>query len=343
MALVARTYRGAIPDLEHHGRVAVVDWRGRLLWYYGDPRALTFARSGAKPMQAVPLCESGALEAYGVTDRELAVICASHNGQPEHVALVEGILKKAGLSPGALLCGAEYPIHEQTKWDMIRHGQGPDCLHCDCSGKHAGMLLTARRYGEDLACYPRPDSPTQQRIIRAICRLCDCEPGGITQAVDGCGVPVHALPLYKLAQGYARMSRPEVLEPELGEAAERIVRAMTAYPFEVAGTGRLCTGLMRAFGARLFGKSGAASFYGIGLRGRGIGIAVKLEDGCSEFMPGVVLEILTQLGVISREEWSLLEDCWDPNIYNHHRQVVGRREIDFTLLPGNAQAGGALV
>ena len=333
MALVARTYRGSVPDLEHHGRIAVSDWDGNILFHYGDPCALTFARSGAKPMQAVALCESGALEEYGITPQELAVICSSHNGQPKHVSLVEGILRKAGLSAQDLLCGAQYPIHEETKRDMILQGLPPDCLHCDCSGKHAGMLLTAKHYGEDLSDYANPNNPTQQRIIQIICHLCGCSPQEIIQAVDGCGVPVHALPLFKLAQGYARMSRPEALGEVRSRAVKRIVCAMTEYPFEVAGTGRLCTALMRSFGSRLFSKSGAGSFYGIGLRDRGIGIAVKLEDGCSEFMPGVVLELLTQLGVISKAEWSQLEDCWDPNIYNHHRQIVGRREIRFSLRP----------
>lgn len=331
MAVVARTYRGNIRDLEHHGRIAVVDSHGNLLCHWGDPFAITFARSGAKPFQAVALCESGALEAYGITERELAVICASHNGQPDHVELVKRILEKGGLTPAHLLCGDAYPIFEADRRDMIRGGMPPDPLHCDCSGKHAGMLLTAKFHGEDLTAYPDPSSPTQQRINAVICDICSCGLEDLRFAVDGCGVPVHALPMVKLAQGYARMSKPEVLGEARGAAVRRVTQAMTAYPFEVAGTGRLCTGLMRFFGDRMFCKSGAASFYGIGLKDQGIGIAVKLEDGCSEFMPGVVLRVLSSLHIISPREAEQMGEYWDVNIYNHHHQVVGRREIDFDL------------
>ena len=288
MAVVARTYRGALRDLEHHGRIVVADAAGNVLYHYGDPYAITFARSAAKPMQAIAVCESGALEAYGVTEQELAVMCASHNGEPAQVALVERILGKAGLDSSYLQCGDAYPISEESKREMLRRGLPPDALHCDCSGKHAGMLLTAKIHGEDLTQYPAPDSPTQQRINEIICHVCGCGMEELFFAVDGCGVPVHALPMVKLAQGYARMSKPELLGERRGAAARRVTRAMTAYPYEVAGTGRLCTCLMSAFGDRLFGKSGAASFYGIGLKDRGIGIAVKLEDGCSEFMPPLV-------------------------------------------------------
>ena len=310
MAVVARTYRGALRDLEHHGRIVVADAAGNVLYHYGDPYAITFARSAAKPMQAIAVCESGALEAYGVTEQELAVMCASHNGEPAQVALVERILSKAGLDSSYLQCGDAYPISEESKREMLRRGLPPDALHCDCSGKHAGMLLTAKIHGEALTQYPAPDSPTQQRINEIICHVCGCGMEELFFAVDGCGVPVHALPMVKLAQGYARMSKPELLGERRGAAARRVTRAMTA-----------------------FGKSGAASFYGIGLKDRGIGIAVKLEDGCSEFMPGVVMKVLTDLGVISQQEQEKLGACWEPNIYNHHNQVVGRKEIDFSLLP----------
>lgn len=331
MAVVARTYRGDIRDLEHHGRIVVADVHGNVLYHYGDAYAATFARSGAKPLQAVALCESGALEAYGITMQELAVICASHNGQPGHVELVKSILDKGGLTPAHLLCGDAYPIFEESKREMIRKGLPPDPIHCDCSGKHAGMLLAAKFLGEDLKEYPDPSSPTQMRINEVICDICACGSRELCFAVDGCGVPVHALPMVKLAQGYARMSTPEVFSETRAAAVFRVTQAMTAHPFEVAGTGRLCSGLMLHFGDRMFCKSGAASFYGIGLKNQGVGIAVKLEDGCSEFMPGVVLHILTSLHIISSQEAEQMREYWDINIYDHHNQIVGRREIDFTL------------
>ena len=332
MAAVVKTYRGEVEDLVHHGRVAVCDWKGNILYSYGNAEQITFARSAAKPMQAIAACESGALEAYGVTDRELALMCASHNGEDFHLEAVRDILAKAGLDESALLCGDAYPIYPPAKAKMQTCGIPADAVHCDCSGKHAGMLLTALRYGESLQDYPGADHPVQRRIMEILSDVCDCREEDFITAIDGCGVPVHALPLYKLAQGYARMARPECFSEKRAAAVRRITEAMTAYPEMVAGTGRLCTALMGAFGDRLFSKSGAASFYGIGLKGRGIGIAVKLEDGCSEFMPLVVTRILEDLGVITQEEARMkMGELLETDIRNHGGTIVGRKEVCFHL------------
>ena len=332
MSLLVRTYRGELEDLQHFGRVAVCDTQGRLLYSVGDWQRMTFARSSAKPMQAIAVCESGALERFGITERELALMCASHNGESFHVEAVRGILKKAGLDESYLLCGGAYPIDPAEKLAMESAGKGPDAVHCDCSGKHSGMLLTALCYGEDLATYPRPEHPVQRRIMGILAQLCGVSGDSIVTAIDGCGVPVHAMPLCNLAQGYARMSRPDGLTPKRQDAIRRITAAMTAYPEMVAGTNRLCTALMRAFGGRLFSKSGAAAFYGIGLKEQGIGIAVKLEDGCSEFMPFVVARVLEELGVVTQAEArEALGALLDENIYNHAGTVVGRKEVCFHL------------
>lgn len=332
MAEMVKTYRGAVEDLIHHGRVAVCDWQGNILYSYGDAERMTFARSSAKPMQAIAVCESGAVERFGVTDREVALMCASHNGEDFHVEAVRGLLAKAGLDDSALLCGDAYPIHPKTRARMVAGDVPPDAVHCDCSGKHSGMLLTALQYGESLENYPAAEHPVQRRIMEILADVCDCREEDFVTAIDGCGVPVHALPLYKFAQGYARMARPECFSDKRAAAIRRISEAMTAHPEMVGGTDRICTDLMGAFGDRLFSKSGAASFYGIGLKGRGIGIAIKLEDGCSEFMPLVVVRVLEDLGVITEDEArEKLGKYLDPDIRNHGGTVVGRKEVCFHL------------
>ena len=332
MSVLVKTYRGEVEDLYHHGRVAVSDADGRLLYFAGDPRRLTFARSSAKPMQAIAVAESGALEKFGITDRELALMCASHNGEDFHVEAVRGILKKAGLDETYLLCGNAMPLYGPARLEMEKKGLPADAVHCDCSGKHSGMLLTAKTYGEDLASYPQPDHPVQKRIMSILSDLCQVPEDQIVTAVDGCGVPVHAMPLNKLAQGYARMSQPALFPEKRAHAISRITSARTAYPERVAGTGRLCTDLMGAFGDRLFSKSGAASFYGIGIKEKGIGIAIKLEDGCSEFMPLVVLRVLEDIGVITcAEAQEKMGQYLDLGIYNHAGTVVGRKEVCFHL------------
>ena len=332
MSIVAKVYRGDYEDLTHHGRIVVADAQGRILYHYGDAQKITFARSSAKPMQAIAVCESGALEAYDITQRELAVICSSHNGEPFHVQAVRDILEKAGLDESYLHCGAAYPISESVKNEMLRQDVPPDSIHCDCSGKHAGMLLTAKRYGEPLTHYDEPGSPVQERLSAIVADVCGCAQSDLVFAVDGCGVPVHGLPFYRFAQGFARMASPECFGAKRAAAIRRITDAMTTHPDMVAGTDRLCTDLMRAFGDRLFGKSGAASFYGIGIQGRGIGIAVKIEDGCSDFVRPVVAKVLADIGVLTREEAATLTPPSDFEIYNHHRTVVGRIQVDFALV-----------
>lgn len=153
MAVIAYQYRGDLVDQIHRGHIAVTDHTGKILWKLGDPERLTFARSSAKPLQAIPVAESGALEHYGITPQELAVICSSHNGEPFHVKAVESILHKAGLSPDQLCCGSEYPMYVPAEDALKIAGIPRAPIYCDCSGKHAGMLITARHLGESLEGY----------------------------------------------------------------------------------------------------------------------------------------------------------------------------------------------
>ena len=298
MAVIAYQYRGDLVDQIHRGHIAVTDHTGRILWKLGDPERLTFARSSAKPLQAIPVAESGALEHYGITPQELAVICSSHNGEPFHVKAVESILHKAGLSPDQLCCGSEYPMYVPAEDALKIAGIPRAPIYCDCSGKHAGMLITARHLGESLEGYTALEHPVQQRILSVFAEMCGVETSDVQLAVDGCGVPVHALPLYRLAQGYARMSLPQ---------------------------------LMAAFGDRIFCKSGASAFYAVGIKDKGIGIALKMEDGASSIVPYAILSVLTQLGVITPEEACSLPRYHDKNLYNNHHAVVGRTELAFQL------------
>ena len=308
MAVIAYQYRGELVDQIHRGHIAVTDHTGRILWKLGDPERLTFARSSAKPLQAIPVAESGALEHYGITPQELAVICSSHNGEPFHVKAVESILRKAGLSPDQLCCGAEYPMYVPAEDALKIAGIPRAPIYCDCSGKHAGMLITARHFGESLENYTALEHPVQQRILSVFAEMCGVETSEVQLAVDGCGVPVHA-------------------------TLRRITSAMTAHPEMVAGTDRVCTQLMAAFGDRIFCKSGASAFYAVGIKDKGIGIALKMEDGASSIVPYAILSVLTQLGVITPEEACSLPRYHDKNLYNNHHAVVGRTELAFQLEP----------
>ena len=337
---IAHQYRGSLLDQVHKGHIVVADHTGKILWKWGEPERMTFARSSAKPMQAIPVVESGALERYGISERELAVICASHNGEAFHVEAVTSILNKAGLTPDALRCGAEYPMYVPAEDALKKAGVPRAPIYCDCSGKHAGMLITACCRQEPLESYDRPEHPVQRRIQSVVADVCGVAEEEIQTAVDGCGVPVHALPLYRFAQGYARMSLPELFPEPRASAVRRITGAMTAYPEMVAGSERICTQLMSNFGDRLFCKSGASAFYAVGLKGKGIGIALKMEDGASSIVPYAILEVLRFLGVISREEAESVPGFQDRKIYNNHHAEVGRTELVFHLEPGQSDRAG---
>lgn len=331
MAILAKVYRGSQEDLIHQGRIAVADYKGNILYSLGKYNKMTFARSAAKPIQAIAVAESDAIEKYKITDKELAVICASHNAESFHVEAVREILRKAGLNENDLKCGSHYPIAQYVKDEFVSKNVKPTSIHSDCSGKHAGMLITAKAYGENTNDYYHLDSNVQQRILNIISDVCEYEREKIGLAVDGCGVPVHAMPLYRLAQGYAKLSIPEIFNKKRCDAIKKITGSMTSHPEMVAGTKRFCTDLMNSFGDRLFGKSGAGSFYAIGLKNKGIGIAVKIEDGCSEYIPPVVISVLFQLNVIDEYELKKLNQYLDYNIYNYKNEIVGFKRIDFKL------------
>ena len=325
MAVIAYQYRGDLVDQIHRGHIAVTDHTGRILWKLGDPERLTFARSSAKPLQAIPVAESGALEHYGITPQELAVICSSHNGEPFHVKAVESILHKAGLSPDQLCCGSEYPMYVPAEDALKIAGIPRAPIYCDCSGKHAGMLITARHLGESLEGYTALEHPVQQRILSVFAEMCGVETSDVQLAVYANAAAVGS-------EMTRTTSRPPTLfAPTRAATLRRITSAMTAHPEMVAGTDRICTQLMAAFGDRIFCKSGASAFYAVGIKDKGIGIALKMEDGASSIVPYAILSVLTQLGVITPEEACSLPRYHDKNLYNNHHAVVGRTELAFQL------------
>ncbi|MDF2592954.1 MAG: hypothetical protein K0S75_2420 [Clostridia bacterium] len=332
MSVVAKVFRGELVDLTHIGHVAVVDSMGKLLYHYGNPDRVTFARSSAKPMQAIPVVESGAVDAYGLTDRELALLCASHSGESFHVDAVRSVLQKAGLTDKYLQCGTHDPFADYAAQELRSKGLKPETVHCNCSGKHSGMLITAKYLNEDLETYYKPEHPVQQRIMKTIAEVCEYDEHKIITAVDGCGVPVHAMPLYKFAQGFARLSTPEVLGEKRGKAVRRLTNAMTAYPNMVGGTDRFCTDLMKVCGDRLFAKSGAAAYYAIGLKDKGIGMSFKVEDAGKGIVYAMVLEVLSQLNIITAEEFKKLDKYYVLQDKNHKGELVGYTKTEFDLI-----------
>jgi L-asparaginase II len=277
--VIVEVTRGGRVESRHAGAVAVCDARGRLLASVGDVDRAVFPRSAVKGLQALPLVESGAADRYGFGPAELALACASHSGEPGHVATAARMLTLAGLDAGALKCGVHWPIHQPSAQALARDGGTASALHNNCSGKHAGFLCVACATGADPAHYIQPAHPVQRAVKATLENLTGAVLTKEDVAIDGCSAPTWAVPLTGLAQGFARFGTGVGLAPERATAAARLREACAAHPWHVAGTGRFCTEIMSRFGARVFVKTGAEGVYCAALPEQGLGIAVKCDDG----------------------------------------------------------------
>jgi L-asparaginase II len=324
-------YRGGRVESSHFGHIAVVDSDGRLLYSVGDPYRNTYARSAAKPIQVIPIIETGAADSFNLSDADLSLLCGSHSGEKQHTSRVLSILERAGLTEDALKCGTHIPFNQEAYKELIQDGKELTAQYNNCSGKHSGMLVTAKHMNESLQDYYLPDHPVQQRIIQAMSDLSQYPTEKIGIGIDGCGVPVISLPLERLAYTFARMAQPVTLGEQRAKVVEQITTAMTNHPEMVGGTGRFCTDFMKATKGRLFGKAGAESVYSIGDKETGIGIAIKVEDGNDRAMYPVALEVLKQLEMISKEQLDAIMDHYRPPIKNARKEEVGRLQASFTL------------
>lgn len=292
----------------------------------GDPGMATFVRSAAKPFQALPLVLAGGIERFGLDDADLALICASHGGTPEHARRAESLLERGGFTAGDLQCGAHPPMDRESAARLQLQGLAPSPLHNNCSGKHAGMLLACRLLGFSPESYLEPEHPLQTVILGHVARLCGVPAEAIGLGVDGCSVPCYHLPVEAAARAYAVLAHPRGagVEAELAAALERIVGAMGKAPEMVAGPGRFTTRLIAATRGRVVGKEGAEGFYGLAVRGPvALGIALKIADGGERCRDGVVLDLLRQLGSLAGAELAELEDLYRPALVNHRGTRVG--------------------
>lgn len=303
--------RGSIVESVHWGALVVVDSRGRLLAGLGDPYLVMHLRSTAKPFQLLPLIEEGAVEHFSLTPEEIAIMCASHSGTDEHVAVIARLQAKMGIEEKELQCGVHPPFHEPTWQVMLQRNEAPTPNRHNCSGKHTNMLAQAVLLRASRDNYLDPQHPVQQRILHTLAEMCEISPEDIHIGIDGCSAPVFALPLYHAALGYARLCDPGALSPQRAQASRTITSAMTAAPFMVAGPGRFDTLVMEMGGGRVVAKGGAEGYQGIGLMpgalgpgSPGIGIAFKIADGDpgGRARPVVAIEVLRQLGVLNDDQ-----------------------------------------
>jgi len=329
--VIASVWRGEQMESSHLGHVAVVDASGTLLYSYGNPHRPTFARSTWKPLQAIPVVETGAADRLGFDASNLAICCGSHNGEQNQCDCALKILDKVGLTEAELHCGPDKPYLDEDYQKLILAHKRLSPIYSNCSGKHAGMLATAVHQQEDVSTYTHLTHPVQQRILRVISEMTDVPAEQIYVGIDGCSAPTHQVPLANLALSYARLAQPDGLPAPRRAAIERIVAAMLKHPEMVGGHQRYTTHLMKAYAGRLIGKDGAEGVFCIGDLQHGLGIAIKIEDGNKNVIQAVVNAILRQLGFDLGGPFEQLQDYTEPPIENKAKQVVGQIRTDFQL------------
>jgi L-asparaginase II len=332
--------RGNIVESIHYGSITVVDSTGKLISSYGDPKAVAFLRSSAKPFQVLPFVERGGVEYFGFTPRELSISCASHEGSDLHVQTVEGIQKKIGVQETQLQCGVHMPSDAEAFKSLIINNKQPTANQNNCSGKHTAMLAYAKMRGLPLENYLDIDHPVQQDILASFAEMCLLPVKEVELGTDGCSAPNFAVPLYQSALAMACLCDPRQFSDTRASACRKITSAMTTHPEMVSGYGEFDEQLMRVGEGKIVCKRGAEGYQTIGLlpgvlapNSPGVGIALKVSDGDAARMsldlthqprvrPAVALEILHQIGALSSKQEQALASFGPVKPVKNHREVI---------------------
>ena len=333
--------RGEIIESVHFGAVAVVDIHGELVASAGNPNAVTYLRSTAKPFQVLPFIEAGGHKHFQYSRQEIALMCASHSGTDHHVEVVNRIQARAGITESDLKCGVHPPGHKMTAEAILLRGERPTPNRHNCSGKHSGMLAYAKMNAEPLENYLDFDHPVQQRILTAFAEMCSLPEDSIKLGIDGCSAPNFAVPLRHAAWAWAKLADPSHFSPVRAQACRTIVDAMIAHPDMVGGPERFDTVLMQTANGLVVSKGGAEAYQGIGVlpgalgQGRAaLGIAIKISDGdgYGRAVAAAALEVLRQLGVLSESELRSLATFGPKRaVTNWRKLVVGEMRPVFNL------------
>jgi L-asparaginase II len=314
-------FRGPRVESCHRGAIAIADAAGRLVFALGDVARPIYPRSAVKALQAIPLVESGAADAFGLSAEELAVACASHSADQVHLDAVRSLLAKAGLDESYLACGAHWPVSEATTRALLLDGKRPQAIHNNCSGKHAGMLAAAVHLGLEPRGYEKPEYPLQVMIARILSETCGATLDRDLMGIDGCSLPTFALPLSALARGFARLGTGAGFEAEQARAAERLMDACFAAPVLVAGEGRFDTIVLRGLAGAAFTKGGAEGVHSAALPELGLGVALKVDDGAKRGAERALAEVLAAL---LPKAWAVLTNELEGELHNWCGRLVGR-------------------
>ncbi|MCC6194716.1 MAG: asparaginase [Burkholderiales bacterium] len=321
--------RGGTVESVHYGSVAVVDRDGRLVHAAGDPDAVIFTRSALKPLQALPFVAAGGLERFGYTEPETALLCASHSGEPRHVEAAAAMLAKAGNTAADLKCGSHAPMQFDARGEVPPPPPYSPLAH-NCSGKHSGMLAHCAACGYGRHGYLDHAHPLQQEIRVAVSRMSGVPETALVAGVDGCSAPNYAMPLARLAYAFACLASPDD-DPVYGRAPRRLADAMLRHPEMVSGERRSDLALSRAGRGDFVCKIGAEGVQAIGVRSRGLGVALKVADGSARGLHPATVAVLDQLGLLDRDVRDLLAPWAAPTLRNFRGLAVGEARAAVVL------------
>ena len=321
--VVVEATRGNRIESAHRGAGAVVDADGRVVLTFGDAERPVYPRSAIKALQALPLVESGAADRLGLSDKEIALACASHSGGEDHIATARAMLAKAGFDERVLECGVHWPLGEEEARALARLRETPTALHNNCSGKHAGFVCLSCVMGVAPKGYVAPDHPVQREVTAAIEGMTAMRLTEDMRGVDGCSIPTYAVPLIALARGFARLGTGEGLSPQRRDAAARVRAAVAAHPLTVAGRGRFDTEVMSLLGPRAFVKSGAEGVFCAALPEAGLGLAVKADDGAGRAAQVMIAALIRRFGGFDERTVARLARFVSPRLVNWNGAEVG--------------------
>ena len=330
--ILVEIYRGDVIESYHRGAICLVDRHEKVIYSEGDIHQLCYPRSALKFFQQIPLIRSGAADAFGFTEEELAVMCGSHNGEEEHLRVVDSILTKIGLDRSALKCGPQYPSDRKSANALIAKGEKPQAIHNNCSGKHAGFLAYAVFLSADTESYLEANHPTQKEIRRCVAEFHSLKEEELPLALDGRSAPIYAIPVYQQALGYMRLANPEFGDAKTREACDRLIQAARKYPFLIAGSGRYCTDLIQHCESELIGKTGAEGIYSISFHQRILGACIKIDDGKMLPQYNVAQKLVAQSGLFNADQLNPLTPYLNNTIRNYNKWETGRIQVSDKIL-----------
>lgn len=328
--ILVKEFRADRLECVHRGSICIVNKDGKVVQYTGDPHYIAFTRSSAKPIQAIPGVRGGIVQQYGLSEADLAVMVASHRGEEDHIDTLNKLMEKIEIHEEGLICAPSLPLNQKSTINILRQGGDYRRLYHNCAGKHLGVLAYCKMKGYHLGDYDNPEHPVQQEIVQTLATLADLAVSDITIGIDGCGLPVFALPLSALATAYMKLANPQFMTDEgTAEAARMITKAMNEHPRLVAGSGMVDSILLEDH--NIVAKGGFKGVYAFALKKEQLGITFKIADGSEEEWGLVVAQILEQIGYDNQATIQKLKQAFPNEIYNDAGKVVGRSDCVFTL------------